>query len=318
MAGMAINQFVFGQGFNTAGNGQDPRPEAKSLLDEKPLHRIAFEAERKSKLDSDLDEAQKNYDLDPNNVDNIVWLGRRLGYLWRYNDAIDVFSKGIRIYPNEPQLFRHRGHRYITIRQFDLAIKDLKNAARLIEGKPDEIEPDGIPNAPGIPTSTLHTNIWYHLGLAYYLKGDFDAAQEAYVKCLAAAKNNDMRVATLDWMYMTLRRLKRDDEAAKLIEQITPDLEIVENHAYHRRLLVYRGLAKPETLAPNEKSTDRDLDLATYGYGLGNWHLLDGRPEKAKAIFESVVAGQYWSAFGFIAAEVELARMRRNDHSSDE
>ena len=45
---------------------------------------------------------------------------------------------------------------------------------KLVAAKPDEVEPDGAPNARGIPRSTLQSNIWYHLGLAQYLAGDFD------------------------------------------------------------------------------------------------------------------------------------------------
>ena len=44
--------------------------------------------------------------------------------------------------------FRHRGHRYITMRQFDKAVADLSRAAELIEGKPDEPEPAADPSRP--------------------------------------------------------------------------------------------------------------------------------------------------------------------------
>ena len=76
-------------------------------------------------------------------------MGRRLGYLWRYQDAIAMFSKGDRAHPNNPKLYRHRGHRYITVRQFDRAIADFEKATTLIKGTPDEIEPDGAPNPTG-------------------------------------------------------------------------------------------------------------------------------------------------------------------------
>ena len=50
--------------------------------------------------------------------------------------------------------------------------------------------------------------------------------------------------------------------------------------------------------------------LATVGYGLGNWYLYNGNPAKAKELFQKIVQGTFWPAFGFIAAEVELARMK--------
>jgi hypothetical protein len=44
---------------------------------------------------------------------------------------------------------------------------------------------------------------------------------------------------------------------------------------------------------------------------VGNWHFYNGRAAEAEAIFRQIVAGGQWGAFGFIAAEAELARMRR-------
>jgi tetratricopeptide (TPR) repeat protein len=283
-------------------------PEATSLLGT-PLYRQPFSPERRAELEADLAEARANFDRDPDDVDNIIWLGRRLAYLWRYRDAIDVFSAGIAAHPNEPKLYRHRGHRYISTRAFDKAVADLERAARLIEGTEDEVEPDGAPNAAGIPTSTLHTNVYYHLGLAHYLRGDFDAALDAYQKCLAASKNDDMRVAALDWLYMTLRRLGRHDEADAAIAPVHAGMDLLENFAYHRRLLMYKGEIAPDSLLRVDDEADAALMLATQGYGVGNFYLAGGERERALEIFRQVVAGTYWPAFGYIAAEADLKRM---------
>ena len=40
-------------------------------------------------------------------------------------------------------------------------------------------------------SETLHYAIYYHLGLAYYLKADFENALKVYRQCLAVAKGND-------------------------------------------------------------------------------------------------------------------------------
>lgn len=290
---------------------QEQPVEAVSLLAQ-PLKRMALAPQREQKLRVQLAQAKQDYDRDPNKVEHIIWYGRRLAYLWHYRDAIKVYSEGIKRHPSDARLYRHWGHRYITLRKFELAIADLTRASQLIAGKPDVIEPDGQPNAAGIPTSTLHTNIWYHLGLARYLQGEFELALAAYRKCLEASKNNDMRVATLDWMYMSLCRLGRNQEAAKLIEGITPELKVIENHAYHNRLLMYRNLKKPGELVPEKATQDRALDLATYGYGVGNWHLINGRKRQAVKVFEEILDGPYWSAFGYIAAEADLAMRIKN------
>jgi len=238
----------------------------------------------------------------------MITIGRRHAYLWRYREAIDWFTRGIARYPADARMYRHRGHRYITTRQFDRAQADLEKAATLIRGTADQVEPDGAPNPSGIPRSTLHFNVWYHLGLTYYLQGEYSKALEAYRSCMAVSKNDDAVVATSDWLWMTLMRLGRKDEAAKVLERITPKMEILENGAYHRRLLMYKGAEKPEALL-DTKSGDATT-IATQGYGVGNYYFVTGDTARARAVFERVTAGSGWNAFGYIAAEADLARMK--------
>ena len=281
------------------------KPEATSLAG-KPLHPI--ELPNRPKLEADLTQAEKDLAGKPNDADAIIWVGRRLAYLWRYQDALAMYAKGISLHPDNPRLYRHRGHRYITTRQFDRAIADFDKAASLIKGTPDEIEPDGAPNPTGKPRSTLQFNIWYHLGLAHYLQGDYQKALAAYNECMKVSNNDDSITATSDWLWMTLMRLDRKAEAVKVLERITPKMEILENGSYHRRLLMYKGLEKPETLL-NPKDAD-PITIATQGYGVGNWYFVNGDKARAREIFDSVVASPNWSAFGYIAAEADLQRMK--------
>lgn len=279
--------------------------EATSLLG-KPLYSTPPTGEAKVRLEANLAKAQADYDANPRDVERLIWLGRRLAYLGRYQDAIALFSKGIASDPKNPKLYRHRGHRYITVRKFDLAIQDFARAAKLLRGRPDEIEPDGIPNKLNKPLSTLQFNVWYHAGLAYYLKGEFAKALLAYRECMKFSQNNDdSRVATSDWLYMTYRRLGRKREADAVLAPIHAKLEIIENDSYLKRLLMYKGERTPESVLADGAD---DLQLATQGYGVGNWYLVNGEPARARAMFERVVAGKQWSAFGYIAAEAELAR----------
>ena len=298
-----------------AGGGAmlaQPAPEATSLFG-KPLYPMELSAESRKALEANLAQAEAEYAKNPKSEEAIIWLGRRQAYLWRYRDAIDTFSKGLALHPASYRLYRHRGHRYITIRDLDRAVADFEKAASLIRGVPDEVEPDGAPNRYGRPRSTSHSNIWYHLGLAYYLKGDFTNALRAYQECMKVSKNDDMRVATLDWLYMTYRRLGRHGAARQLLDQVTEKMEILENDSYHKRLLMYKGVIGPEALLDTANADD--LTIATQGYGVGNWYLVEGDRARAREIFEKVVAGPQWAAFGYIAAEVDLRRMQ--DHPGE-
>jgi tetratricopeptide (TPR) repeat protein len=303
---LLLSLSVFDLGHGNSQSQQQPQPEAYSLLGES-LYSFALPAAEKARLDSNLALAQAAYDQNPSDPDRIIWLGRRLAYLWRYRDAIKIYSKGIASHPKNFRLYRHRGHRYITVREFDKAIADLEKATQLIQGMPDEVEPDGAPNKFNIPTSTSHSNIWYHLGLAYYLTGDFENALRCYLECMKFSKNDDMLCATSDWLFMTYRRLGRVEDAARVLAPIHANMSILENFAYHKRLMMYKGELAPESLLNIQHSND--LDIATQGYGLGNWYFYNGQKQKAKEVFERVIAGKYWAAFGHIAAEADLKKM---------
>jgi tetratricopeptide (TPR) repeat protein len=292
-------------GLSRAGTSQQQEDtvEATSLLG-RPLRRPALAPEVQQRLDADLALARQAWELAPGDADAIIWLGRRLAYLGRYREALDVFTLGIDLHPRDARMYRHRGHRWITVRELGRAVADLERAAALVEGTPDEVEPDGAPNRYNIPRSTLHSNIWYHLALAYYLRGELQSALPAWQRAVAASTNDDMFVAAADWLYMTWRRLGRVAEAAQLLERIRPDMEILENETYHRRLLMYKGMLPPEALLAEAGDA---VALATQGYGVGNWYRYNGHPARAREIFEEVLRLPNWAAFGFIAAEAALA-----------
>ncbi len=287
--------------------GADDPPEATSLLG-RPLTAPALSAERESALETNLETATTEFVRAPDDADRIIWLGRRTAYLGRFRDAIDIYTRGLARHPRDARLLRHRGHRYLTVREIEKALADLQRASELIRGTKDEIEPDGEPNARNIPTSTLHFNVWYHLGLARYLKGDFAGAERAYRECLAVSRDNpDRLVAASDWLYLTLRRLGRDADAAALLKPITRDLAVIENTAYWNRLLLYKGEKTADEL---RAAIATPVDAATYGYGIATWHLVNGRADLARALYEEAVANPQWPAFGVLASEAELKRMR--------
>ena len=88
-------------------------------------------------------------------------------------------------------------------------------------------------------------------------------------------------------------------------------MNIFENDSYYKRCRMYQGHLSPDSLLQvGSAQGDQALALATQGYGLGNWYLYNGNPLRAMEIFDKIVAGEYFGAFGFIAAEVELERRR--------
>lgn len=283
-----------------------PDETVLSLLGQ-PLPRPLLPAEVQQRAEAQLAEARAQYERDPS-LEHTIWYGRRAAYLSQYQQAIAIYSDGIRRFPDAHQLYRHRGHRFISTRQFARAIDDLERAALLATGQPVLPEPDGIPNRLNTPRSTTHFNIWYHLGLAHFLTRSFARAQAAYETCLQFADNDDSLTATIDWLWMTLRRLGKTSEAEALLARITPTIDLVEDDSYHRRLLLYKGMLTPEELLNTPADADDpDLALATQGYGVGNWYLVEGDQARAREVFQRVLETANWAAFGYIAAEVEIA-----------
>jgi Flp pilus assembly protein TadD len=259
-------------------------PEVVSLLG-KPLYRTPALGEALAKLEGGLRDAAHKLEADPANPDNIILYGRALAALWRYRDAIGVYTRGISAHPDHAMLYRHRGHRYISVREFDKAAADLARAAEI---------------------NGSDFDIWYHLGLAHYLQGEFARAEAAYLECRKAAKDEGSVIAVSNWLYIALRRQGKSVEAAKVLDGIREGMEAGENGAYYNLLLFYKGMKAESSLEAAAASSD--LDLATTGYGLASWHLYNGTKDKAFALFGKIVGIPYWPAFGFIAAEAELHR----------
>jgi tetratricopeptide (TPR) repeat protein len=287
-----------------------PRGEAVSLLGD-TLTPPPIAPATRERYEAQLRDAQAELARSPDSPDATIWVGRRLAYLGRYRDAIDVFSRGIERWPTDARFLRHRGHRYISIRELDRGIADLSRAAQLIDGKPDEVEPDGLPNARNMPIGTLHSNIWYHLGLAHYLKGDFDRAVPIYEREMREARNDDRRVSTAHWLYMALRRLGRDREAAAVLVPITRAMNVVENDTYHRLLLMYKGELPSDSLLVPGGGDRASVTDVTAAYGVANWHYYNGRRAEAERLLRQIVRGEQWGAFGYIAAEADLRRLGR-------
>lgn len=259
-----------------------------------------------SKLLEQYHAAKATYESNPEDVEALIWYGRRTAYLGQYQDAIAIYSLGIEKFPYEPKLYRHRGHRYISIREYDKAIADLKKAAELIQGTSNEIEPDGMPNALNIPVSTLHGNIYYHLGLAYYLKHHYQKAYEAYLKCRESGSNYDNIVSSTHWLFMIQQRLGNPAKADSLLAPIHTDSTVIENQSYADLCRLYKGWIPIDSLTqtgPRNPSND------AIRYGVANWYLYHGDTAAAKELMEELLNSQAFSSFGYLAAESDWIKL---------
>lgn len=265
----------------------------------------ALSEKERIRFEQNLEEAKSALDQNPDSLDLIIWHGRRLAYLGKYLEAIEVFSDGIAKYPHSYRLRRHRGHRYLTIRQVDKAIEDFEMAAYYSLNAENVVEPDGLPNRLNRPLSNDQFNIWYHFGLAHYLKGRFDKALSAYTKCMTYCDNDDLKVATTYWQYLTYKKLGNAELAEAALATIHPKMTLIENDAYLDLLLLFKGKLKDGKLLKKATNAEGQLN-PTLGYGLGIYFQQQGSLDKANEIFLKVLDSPQWDSFGFIATENEL------------
>ena len=291
-----ISSAAFAQQPDCRQRGDHPMPSLSSAA--------------RQRLEAQLEKARSEQQASPRDADALIWLGRRQAYLGLYHDAIDTYGEGLRLHPEDARFLRHRGHRWITLRCLDKAVDDLTRAAKHVEGRPDQMEPDGMPNEKNIPTSTLQSNIWYHLGLAHYLKGDYGKALKAYRSCLKVSKNNDMYVATANWYHLSLRKAGKTKTAARFLKTIDPGMTLIENEDYLAILRLYIEQTEPEKAQQGLRDR-KELSSASYGYGLGEYLLSWGDRKGAKDVFEQITSDpSNWGSFGYMAAENALRNLR--------
>lgn len=255
---------------------------------------------------SALARAKAAYEHTPENADSIIWYGRRIGYTGDFAQAVAIFTEGIRLHPDDARMYRHRGHRYISLRDFAAARADLEKARDLVRGRPDEVEPDGQPNARGIPTSTLHSNIRYHLALTYFVRGDLPTAAALWEEDAKLATNLDQRVASTYWWVICAAQLGQLDVARAALAPVRRDWDIIENGSYHRLLLYFRGDIPEDSVLPRRPTP---LEVQTIGNGIAQWHLAMGRRAQAITVLRSVLETGPSASFGFIAVEETARRL---------
>lgn len=223
----------------------------------------------------------------PANIDTLIALGVAQSGIRRYREAIQTFTRGIRLAPDNPILYRWRGHRYISVREFDRAVADLVN---------------------GHVRDTTNYDILYHLGVAHYLRGEFDSAASAFGRAQRRAPNDNELAGSTDWLWMSLARAGRHAEARAALAPLREDMQITSAGAYRKRLFLYQGVLGFDDVIDNTDTND--VAVATLSYGIGNWFLVRGDTTAARLYFDKAVRSGGWPAFGFIASEVELRRLR--------
>jgi tetratricopeptide (TPR) repeat protein len=248
-------------------------------------YRSAAGVEYRSQPDTGaIARAESALAADPRNVERFIQLGVAQSGARQFREAVQTFTRGLAVAPNDPMLLRWRGHRYLSLRDFDRAIDDLTRGSRL---------------------DSTNYGIWYHLGIVRYARADFGGAADAFQRAQRRPPDAGELAGATDWLWMSLTRAGRSAEAQAMLDR-RPD-SLATTNAYARRLKLYRGEIGPDEVVTPADSAD--VAAATLSYGVGNWYLTRGDTTRARAWFERSVSSGGWPAFGFILSEIELRRL---------
>ena len=231
--------------------------------------------------------AKAALDADPRSVQRFIALGVAQSGARQFREAIETFTRGIAIAPNDAMLYRWRGHRYLSVRELDRAMTDLTH---------------------GYTLDSTNYGILYHLGVLRFLSGDFNGAAATFAKAQPHAPDGGELAGSTDWLWMSLSRAGRTAEAKAMLGRRPDTLPTPPGYAYVSRLKMYRGEIKPEALfSPSDTA---DVQVATLSFGLGNWYLVHGDTAKAKTAFQRAIRSGGWPGFGFMVSEAELRRLK--------
>ena len=227
--------------------------------------------------------AERALEADPRTIQRYIDLGVAQAGARQMQEAAQTFTRALAVAPNDPMLYRWRGHRNLSVRNFDASMADLTR---------------------GYALDSLNYGTLYHLGVLRFVRGDFNGAADAFRRAQPRAPDAGELAGSTDWLWMSLQRAGRATEATAMLAR-HPD-SLVTTIAYARRLKMYRGEVAPEALIT--AADTGDVDLATLRFGLGNYYLVKGDSVRARAEVQRSIASRGWPAFGFIASEAELAR----------
>ena len=260
---------------------------AAPALGQSVQYRSPAGVEYRSQVDTGpIARAQAALKADPKNVQRFIDLGVAQSGARQFREAIKTFTSGLAIAPENAMLYRWRGHRNLSVRNFDAAMADLTR---------------------GYGLDSTNYGILYHLGVLRFVRGDFNAAADAFARAQPRAPDGGELAGATDWLWMSLMRAGRATEAGAMLAR-RPDT-LPATNAYVKRLKLYRGEIGPDALiAPTDTG---DVDVATLRFGLGNWYLVKGDTARAHEEFRKSIASGGWPAFGFIASEAELTRRQR-------
>jgi hypothetical protein len=267
-------------------------------------------------------EAKAAYERDLT-IDSATWYGRLLAYQGLMREAIQVYTAGLKKFPDSAKLLRHRAHRYFNLREFDRSIEDGLRAAALYQNRPLEREklgPDYFPSTPDV----VQFYLYYHLGQAYFAKHDYPQAAAWFDRSRQVVVGVDdvaSVTAATYWQYLALARGGQYDDAGALLDRYTTDLVDLRNNDeanyYFEGMQLFKNRRDPARFFDDKDSGKAfgtaDGIKASTSYSLANYYLVRGYSDEARAQLKRALSVATWSYFARVQAEADWVYLYGNE-----
>ena len=206
-----------------------------------------------------------------------VSLGNALASQYRFRDAGDVYIEASHIRSDDPMLYIRLGGVYLTLWNFDEAIKAYNCSLEL-----------------GIP----YKSVAYPLGIWHYFQGDYIAAAEQFAKCLPC--DDEMKIAVIYWHTICCLRANAD---ALLLTEYHTDMEVGHHTAYQKAVSIFAGeLNIAEVFEEMENEKD-ELNYVITTYGLFRYLLSIGKTDDGNKLMEKLLThSEIWACISYLAA----------------
>ena len=210
----------------------------------------------------------------PDSVEKFCALGKAFSRQLRYREAIDAYTDGLKLEPENLPLLRLRAGRYLTTLQSNLAITDFEKCLSLGAEKLDCL---------------------YRIGLAYYYAGRYAQAMETFENCMPLC-DEEMGIAVIYWHTLSAVRAGK---APTLLNDYHTGMAVGHHTAYEKSMQVWSGATSLSAMLQMLESEKDDLEYGIVLYGL-LWH---PDCDEQEYLYEKLLSRDgFWPSFAYLAA----------------
>lgn len=160
----------------------------------------------------------------PDSIEKFLALGKAFSRQLRYREAIDAYTEGLKLEPENLPLLRLRAGRYLTILQSNPAIADFEKCLSL---------------------GVERLDCLYRIGLAHYYAGRYAQALETFENCMSLC-DGEMGIAVIYWHTLSAVRAEK---APTLLKYYRLDMAVGHHTAYEKAIQVWNGTTSLPTIS---------------------------------------------------------------------